>query len=520
MSDALGLSIGTTNLAAAGVGRPPILRRSLLTIFGHAAPEVGAPAGRAGGVVLSGFVDRVGDPVPLVAADGSRYPAEQLVVDALEAMAGLAGAPSPDDVAIAVPSHWGAGPLNALREAFTAGGPLAPAGSPPRLIPDAVAALTAINADPGLPRGGVVAVVDVGGSGTGVTLADAGSAFDLIGPTERFAEFAGDQIDQTLLTHVLERIPGNPADTAATAAVGSLARLREACRTAKETLSAHPEARVEVEMPGYRGDIVVTRAELEDLIARPLDGLVGVFQTALARNNIGAASVSTIVVVGGGAAIPAVARRFSEFVGRVLVTQRPALDAAVGAALFAAYGRSADTATWIAPAVPPAPPRDDSTYALAWSQDDLSGEDVVPYSGPEIETETETEVVNPYRLPTAPGAGAEEDVKPWQRLPLSVLGLIAAIALIAVGGVAIALTSVDSPDPDQPRPGTAPLSRELAPSSVEGQTVTVSQQPNVPPPATTSAAPPPAPVVTTTVPTTTTQPTTTTTTATTTTTTD
>lgn len=210
MSDALGLSIGTTNLAAAGVGRPPVLRRSVLTVFGHAAPEVGSPAGHAGGVVLAGFVDRVGDPVPLVAADGSRYPAEQLVVEALEAMAGLTGAVSPDDVAIAVPSHWGPAALGALREALTAGGPLTPAGSPPRLLPDAVAALTAINADPGLERSGVVAVLDVGGSGTSVSLADAAAAFDLIGPTERYAEFAGDQIDQTLLTHVLERVPRQP----------------------------------------------------------------------------------------------------------------------------------------------------------------------------------------------------------------------------------------------------------------------------------------------------------------------
>src|SRR5215217_9235637 len=71
MTDALGLSIGATNLVAARVGRPPVMRRAVLTLFPDRAPEVGAPAEDPAlgqpGVVLSGFVDRVGDPVPLVA---------------------------------------------------------------------------------------------------------------------------------------------------------------------------------------------------------------------------------------------------------------------------------------------------------------------------------------------------------------------------------------------------------------------------------------------------------------------
>ena len=71
MSDPLGLSIGTTNLVATRVGNQPVTRRSVLTLFSHRAPEVGAPAhGQTAepGVTLAGFVERVGDPVPLVAA--------------------------------------------------------------------------------------------------------------------------------------------------------------------------------------------------------------------------------------------------------------------------------------------------------------------------------------------------------------------------------------------------------------------------------------------------------------------
>jgi hypothetical protein len=74
MSDSLGLSIGMTNLVAARIGHPPVMRRSVLTLFNDRAPEVGIPSEfqanpnlNQPGLVLGGFVERVGDPVPLVA---------------------------------------------------------------------------------------------------------------------------------------------------------------------------------------------------------------------------------------------------------------------------------------------------------------------------------------------------------------------------------------------------------------------------------------------------------------------
>ena len=109
-----------------------------------------------------------------------------------------------------------------------------------------------------------MALLDFGGGGTSITLADAASAFDPIDDTTRYPEFSGDQIDQALLNHVLDGIAtAGGVDPAATAAVGSLARLREECRNAKERLSAETVTELIVELPGYRSDIRVTRAELE-----------------------------------------------------------------------------------------------------------------------------------------------------------------------------------------------------------------------------------------------------------------
>ena len=58
MTDSLGLSIGMTNLVAARVGRPPVMRRSVLTLLHDRAPEVGIPSENPNlnqpGLVLSG----------------------------------------------------------------------------------------------------------------------------------------------------------------------------------------------------------------------------------------------------------------------------------------------------------------------------------------------------------------------------------------------------------------------------------------------------------------------------------
>ncbi|MCH9762215.1 MAG: Hsp70 family protein, partial [Actinomycetia bacterium] len=453
MSDPLGMSVGTTNLVAAAVGRQPLLRRAVLT---------------RSGVALTGFVERVGDPVPLVAADGMTYAPEQLVVEALDDLATYVMPAPPSEVAIAVPSYWGSVTLGALASALGTSRVLA-AGTAPRLVSDAQAALTALNANPGFDRSGPLAVLDFGGGGTSITLVDGASPFSFIGETERYAEFAGDQIDQSLLSYVLERAGGDPVtDTGQTAAVGSLARLREECRSAKERLSSDTATTVPVDLPGLRTDMRLTRPELDEVIARPLAGVVTALDNALQRNDVDWSRLSAVVLVGGGASVPLVTQVLSERSrAPVVKSAQPALDAALGAAMIAAYGRGAETATWVAPAaapaVPPVDPAASSTLrALAWSQDDDSVDDVVPYSG-----ETPYPAPNPYGPVDTGEADAppRDEVKPWQRVPLPVAGLLAIVALIVVGGAAIALTSFGSSDPPRPRPGTDPLSSALTPTT-------------------------------------------------------
>ncbi|MCG7595526.1 Hsp70 family protein [Mycobacterium sp. PSTR-4-N] len=548
MTEPLGLSIGMTNLVAARVGRPPVTRRAILTVYPDRAPEVGVPSDPStdpaqAGQVLSGFVDRVGDPVPLVAADGSAHRGEVVLAEALAAMARLVDGGSP--VAIAVPAHWGPGTLGALRGALRSRPILAPNGVPAALIPDASAALAALQAAPGLPDQGVVVLVDLGGSGTSVTLADAGANLDLVGQTVRYPDFSGDGIDQRLLDHVLAGIAdANDADPAGTTAVGSLARLRDECRQAKERLSEQTATVVPAELPGVRSDIRVTRPELEQLIGEPLDGLLGVIDDALQRAAVPAAGVAAIATVGGGAAIPLVTQRLSERLrAPVITTPEPALNVAAGAALVANQSLDAQAATGLAPAageptaMAPAAwaagaaglaagqAADDgaasATFrALAWSQDDDPAGEPVPYAGEDYVASPD-----PARPPVAfaPDETQYDDVAPlpWYKRPPVLFGIAAAAALLAAGGLAITLTSSDG-DPgtvtETATPPAASSPVELPPPVTtvtigpDGvATTTVSQPPPPPPSSTTDATPPSS--------TTTTSPTTTTTTSTTTTTT-
>jgi hypothetical protein len=512
MSDPLGLSIGTTNLVAARVGNPPVTRRSVLSVSGQ---------------VLTGFVERVGDPVPLVADDGTSYSAEQLVIDALAAL--VHDAPS-DQLAVAVPAHWTGTTLRGLRTAMRGKPQLAPNGVVPRLVSDAVAALTACHANPGLPSHGVVALLDFGGGGTSLTLADAAASFEPI-DTVREPDFSGDQLDQALLAHALDRVADagalDPAATAATAAVGSLSVLREECRRAKEALSADTVADVRVELPGHSSVVRVTRSEFEALVDARLAAVLAALEEALQRNGIDWADVTAVTMVGGGARIPLIAGRLSEHAQAPLVASpQPALDAAVGAAIFAAYAADAGAMTGAAPTALIPPEADDvapgsATFrALAWSQAEDSGDDSLLYthaSSYGYDTGA-TRAVAQYLPPTGPVA--VEEPRTWHRLPQLIFGLVAMVALLAVGGVAVVLANAT--DDTRPTPSPVPLTATSVPrTTVEPPPPPVTQEPQRIATVTPEAPPPPPETVTeqpvTTVPvtttTTTTQPTTTTTTS-------
>ncbi|MGZ5379035.1 MAG: Hsp70 family protein, partial [Mycobacterium sp.] len=126
MSDGVGLSIGATRLAAVVVGRAALTRTSVLTRFPHRPSEVGVPSENPNlnerGLILTDFVDRVGDPVGIVAADGSTHRADGVLADALRALllTLTGGRPPAEPVAVSYPAHWHQAAVEGLRSALAA----------------------------------------------------------------------------------------------------------------------------------------------------------------------------------------------------------------------------------------------------------------------------------------------------------------------------------------------------------------------------------------------------------------
>src|SRR6201997_884997 len=326
MYDPLGLSIGTTNLVAASNGSAPVSRRAVLTLYPHCAPKIGLPAENPNltepGVLMSGFVERVGDSVALVSTDGSAHDPDLLMVEALDAMVLAAGADvASSDISIAVPAYWKPATVQALRNGLRTHLGFVRSGMAPRLVSDAIAALTAANADLCLAATGVVGLLDFGGGGTSATLISLAGDFELVTPTMRYAAFSGDEIDQALMLKVFEELGhGSGIDPASTAAVGQLGLLREQCRAAKERLSTETMAEFAAELGGRRCTMKLTRDELGDLIHDRLSGFIYALGEMLARHKKSWADLSALVTVGGGASIPLVTERLSVYSRRPVVS--------------------------------------------------------------------------------------------------------------------------------------------------------------------------------------------------------
>jgi hypothetical protein len=453
------------------------------------------------------FVDRVGDPVGIVAPDGSVHLGETLLVDALRALAytATAGRPLPAAIAITHPAHWRPGAVEALRRALRR----VPEWSAdePLLIADTAAAATALQADPGLPTRGVIALCDFGGSGTSITLLDAAGGYRPIAPTVRHLDFSGDLIDQGLLAHVVTELSaGGTLDVTGTSAIGSLTRLRADCRAAKERLSTVTVTAVPADLPGFRGDIRLTRAELDDTVYRSLADLVAAVQDTLARAGVRPAEVAAVASIGGGAAIPVVTTTMSEHLRvPVVTTVRPAATAAIGAALRVARGPADDNATAVAAAAPAL-----VVAALAWSE----AADV-PDLAPPVREPVPVVRARPALDFQPEPAEPADDAARWYRRPLSVVAAALLVIFAAGAGTFVALRDDSSAaSPAAPAPSIITTTPEAAPTEppaavAETQAVqaprTVVQAPDpvtrtqvVQAPPVTAEAPPPPPVTETT----------------------
>ncbi|MGV0050171.1 Hsp70 family protein [Mycobacterium colombiense] len=498
---ALGLSIGATNLAAVTADNA-ITRKPVLTQYPDRPAEIGIPAEnprlQGPGVVITGFVNRVGDPRGVVAVDGSVHRGELLVADALRALAYAAtgGRPLPDDIAVTYPAHWESAAVDALGAALSEIPEWSRRARPILLIPDAAATLLAVRTSPGIPPHGTVAVCDFGGSGTNITLMHADGDYRALAPTVRHRDFSGDLVDQALLGAVIANMPTTGAFPTGDAAIGSLSRLRSACRIAKEQLSSATVTTLTDGLTGTRGEVRLTRHELDDAIRPALDSAISALDDALARNGI--RDLVAVVSTGGGANLPAVTTALSRhFRVPVATTPRPQLTAAVGAALRAAHGPGDAGATLSAPAAPATPatlsaPAAPAT-ARAWSATGHNPRATgAGYTGPDPDAATGAAAAAPE-----PAEGAPETVKRkplvsrLHLLPAAAIVIAVAAVLLVGTAVAIGLSSQHkSATTPAPALSTTPAAPPAAPHSATAEPAP--PPPDVPVPSTSDTTPPAA----------------------------
>lgn len=492
MTQGVGLSVGASNVAAVIPGCAAVTRQPVLTLYRHRPPEVGVPAENPRpaqrGLVVNDFVDRAADPIGIVAADGSVHRGEALIADALRAVSrAVTGGRAPQSPpGVAFPAHWRPAAVDALRRELLRR-PEWPRPDRLPLMSDATAALTALQADPGLPTRGVIALCDFGGTGASITLIDAAGGYQSIGATARHAEFSGELIDRALLAHVIADLSiGGTSDVAGTAAFRSLHRLRAECRGAKERLSRGAVTTLFADVPGFRGDVRLTRAELDGEIRQPLAAFIDALREHLFRNRIHPADLSAVASIGGGASIPAVTTALSDQLRvPVISTPHPELTAAHGAALLAVRRPEDEILTAFA-----SPVQSTAMRPLAWSEVDNVPE-IAPFA---IESEPPAglSAARPRVdfVPEDKPARHKPSAVPWYRPLLVTAGVFAAMVLVGTGAVlairndASAMTGTTTTtttvQPDPAAPAAAP------PIALA---VTPEQTPNAP-----SYIRPPAPV--------------------------
>ncbi|NKY27414.1 Hsp70 family protein [Nocardia gamkensis] len=425
---ALGISVGASNSVAVAAteegddGLGPsgggYLRShpSVLRLSEDMAPTLGAGTRSTGrhssDVLLEGFLARVGDPVGILAEDGSSYSAPDLVATAIgclvDEIAEETGRSGAQATVACHPAWWSRHTVDIQRDALERAGL-----GEVTLVPEPTAAIRWLDAAHGWADDGAVIVFDLGATGSTVSVVRTGEHAILLGTPLRNTDVAGAEFDLLTMRYVLANaVLAADFDPFDPVVERELSALRERCRKAKEELSINTATVVPVRLDPAdpHGTVRLVRGELEDLLRGPLSSAMDLIRDAVHRAGLDIGDVGRVLLTGGGGAIPLVAELVStEFGLPVVAAPDPEHTTARGAALLAADLLAAET-------------------------------DQLPLVDPVTEDET---VPQPRALPSA-GLAALPEERPARRRALTsrqrlavVAGTAAAIGLLATGTLAI-----------------------------------------------------------------------------------
>jgi molecular chaperone DnaK (HSP70) len=282
--------------------------------------------------LIDGFVDRTGDPVPVL-VDGDAYLGEALTAAlvgwVVDRVADAEHGPA-ERIVLAHPAEWGPHRRSCLRAALESAGLAA-------VLPVPVPVAVAVCHDAHRPvsPGALLAVCRLGGYGCDAAVLRRGPlGFELLAHSGGTRSPGGEAVDDELVRHVLGELGGPELDPDDGDDLDFAVELRQACVTAKERLSRQPEVVVPLPPGAGRDHVVIGRAEFERL-ARPLltDAVADVRDLLIP---VPADQLAAVVLAGGTARIPAAAEIAESVLGRpVSLDLDPGSVACRGATLLA-----------------------------------------------------------------------------------------------------------------------------------------------------------------------------------------
>ncbi|MFC8178206.1 Hsp70 family protein [Rhodococcus sp. NPDC057297] len=434
MSAGIGIRIGTvTSVAtldashdpyaprdfATDEAMPTVERRTALDLRPDSSPDLAALSDRQQRHLVTGFADRVGDPVPLIDEEGNSYAAEDLFATATHVLVSeLSHDADGSDATIVVahPDRWTGYTSDVLREALDR------VGLPDTtLVPESFAAMRWLEGSRGQQGEGLTVIYDLGATSLGITLMRTGIDAGVIGTGVHSQDFGGSQFDHIVTQYVLDTVSSSrdfEFDAFDPDTVGALVELRARCSEAKERLSYETATTLTVDLPGLRSETRLVRDELEDLIRRPILDSVELIRETLHTTGLDVGDVTQVLLTGGSSSIPLVAELISSELRVPVVTgPHPGRIPAIGGAIIAAEISAAVVAD--APPAPPAATLADATRPAP----------------------------RPAPTSSSASASAEPAGMSGRKKAGIVVAAVAALVVIAGGGLSVgtALTSDDKP---------------------------------------------------------------------------